>query len=67
MLRIRKKFVWRVVVMEMVIEGRSIKATAEHPFYVEGKGWTEAHYLEIGDQIRTMDGAAIRVVRLSQN
>lgn len=30
-----------------------VKATHEHPFYVQGKGWTRADDLEVGDQLVT--------------
>lgn len=33
-----------------------ISVTGEHPFWVEGKGWIETAYLEIGDILTTFDG-----------
>jgi len=37
--------------------GRQIIRTTElHPFYVRGKGWTEAHSLISGDHLRSHDG-----------
>ncbi|MEO5643559.1 MAG: polymorphic toxin-type HINT domain-containing protein [Bacteroidia bacterium] len=30
-----------------------ILATADHPFYVEGKGWTSVNKLQVGDKLRT--------------
>lgn len=44
------------VVTELIIDGEWIETTPEHPFYIEGKGWTPAEDLEIGDQIRQADG-----------
>jgi RHS repeat-associated protein len=41
---------------ELIIDGEWIETTPEHPFYVEGKGWTPAEDLQIGDQIRQADG-----------
>jgi hypothetical protein len=39
-------------------EGRLICTTPEHPFYVEGAGWTAAGALQVGDRIRTDCGWA---------
>lgn len=44
------------VVANIIIDGEWIETTPEHPFYVEGKGWTDAEDLQIGDQIRQADG-----------
>ena len=33
-----------------------IRATSEHPFYVWGKGWTEAGDMEVGDWCKSEDG-----------
>ena len=38
------------------VRGKSIRTTAEHPFYVESQGWTACHELREGDVIRTHDG-----------
>jgi hypothetical protein len=32
-----------------------MEVTAEHPIYVEGKGWLLAENLEVGDELRTAD------------
>src|SRR5689334_23206024 len=37
-------------------EERVIGTTPEHPFYVQGKGWTPVRALKQGDLIRTEDG-----------
>jgi hypothetical protein len=34
-------------------DGRLIRTTPEHPFFVYDKGWTAAGALEVGDRIRT--------------
>ncbi|WP_394831366.1 hypothetical protein LVJ94_33135 [Pendulispora rubella] len=36
-----------------------IHATADHPFWVEEKGWTAAGDLAVGDHIRVHDGASV--------
>src|SRR6185437_8141838 len=38
-----------------------ISATTEHPFYVEGLGWTRAADLEPGDILETPDGQTVTV------
>ncbi len=40
------------------VRGKSIRTTAEHPFYVESQGWTACHELRAGDVIRLDDGWA---------
>uniref|UniRef100_UPI0024DF62BF polymorphic toxin-type HINT domain-containing protein n=1 Tax=Frigidibacter sp. SD6-1 TaxID=3032581 RepID=UPI0024DF62BF len=36
--------------------------TAEHPLYVEGRGWVQAGELAVGDRIVNADGGVITVV-----
>jgi hypothetical protein len=38
-------------IWELVMEGRSIRTTMEHPFFVVGKGWTAAHEQRVGDTV----------------
>ena len=38
------------------VNGKEIETTPEHPFYVDGKGWTEAQELEVGDLLIGTDG-----------
>ncbi|GHG97922.1 Hint domain-containing protein [Streptomyces lanatus] len=39
----------------------TVRATPEHPFWVNGKGWTSAEALREGDRLRTLDGRGARV------
>jgi hypothetical protein len=41
--------------------GIIIGTTAEHPFFAKGKGWTAAHELKPGDQIRLMEPGWVTV------
>jgi hypothetical protein len=41
--------------------GRSIRTTAEHPFWVEGKGWVDANKLQVGDRLLGADGEGVAV------
>lgn len=45
--------------------GDVIVVTAEHPFYVAGRGWTAAAALEPDDRVTTADGAEAKVVSLA--
>jgi len=38
-------------VIEIHVDGQVIRATDEHPFFVQDKGWVAAHRLEQGDQL----------------
>ena len=43
-------------VVRLSINGEAIETTNEHPFYVEGHGWTNASDLKVGDKVRQEDG-----------
>ena len=43
-------------ILKLRIGGQTIETTAEHPFYVDGKGWTDGCDLKIGDQLIGSDG-----------
>jgi hypothetical protein len=38
------------------VAGQEIKTTGEHPFWVQGKGWTPVNELQPGDLLRGDDG-----------
>ena len=48
-------------IIRLSINGEKIETTEEHPFYVEGRGWTEAASLKEGDEVRTADGSVVAV------
>ena len=48
-------------IIRLSINGEKIETTEEHPFYVEGRGWTEAASLKEGDEVRTADGSVAAV------
>jgi len=56
-----RKFVRVAPVLNLHVGGRIIGTTAEHPFFVEGKGWTPAFDLRIGDRVLLEDGQCLRV------
>jgi len=41
-----------------------IRTTANHPFYVRGRGWVPAEKLKIGDRFRGHDGDEVELVEL---
>jgi hypothetical protein len=43
------------------VGGELIRTTGEHPFYVVGKGWTEACFLQPGDLLCSHDGQTVAV------
>ena len=43
------------------IGGEVIRTTAEHPFWVMGKGWTETNQLQAGDLLASHEGQWTRV------
>jgi len=56
-----RKFVRVAPVLNLHVGGRIIGTTAEHPFFVEGKGWTPAFDLTIGDRVLLEDGQYLGV------
>ena len=49
------------LLVELLVGGRSIRTTGEHPFYVRGKGWLKATALQKGDLLRSDDGQWVPV------
>ena len=47
--------------IRLAINGEVIETTDEHPFYVEGRGFTAAKELKAGDEVRLEDGTAARI------
>ncbi len=47
--------------LDLYVNGRTIRTTAEHPFWVRHRGWVAAHQLEAGDELRTHDGRWLKV------
>lgn len=53
------------LVVEVAGGGR-VETTAEHPFYVDGKGWTPAGQLAIGNAIVTRAGPSVKVTKIEK-
>ncbi|NNB95306.1 hypothetical protein HJC10_13805 [Corallococcus exiguus] len=59
-----------VLRVEVVAENGTVETlgtTAEHPFWVQGQGWTKAQDLEVGDALVTAGGMGVRVHSFSQS
>jgi len=60
--RVEEKFVRTSVVMELVVRGRSIKTTVEHPFYVLAQNdFVPAGQIKAGDHLISHDGELVQV------
>ena len=53
---VQEVFVRQSLVLALRIDGRVIRTTAEHPFWVEGKGWRCVKELAPGDRLVTLGG-----------
>ena len=42
--------------LEIHVGGQIIRTTAEHPFWVVGRGWVAAHQMMLGDLLLGADG-----------
>jgi hypothetical protein len=54
--RVEKIFELTGLIAELTVGGRLIETTAEHPFFVPGKGWRRTHELEPGDLLVGHEG-----------
>lgn len=52
------------MILEVTVAGQTIGTTAEHPFYLHGKGWTPAGELAVGDLLAAADGSWLPVEKL---
>ncbi|VTR96996.1 polymorphic toxin-type HINT domain-containing protein [Tuwongella immobilis] len=49
------------IIFELRVAGQLIETTAEHPFWVVGRGWTPVWELSIGDCLTTITGETVSV------
>lgn len=52
----------RLIVLS--VGGEFIETTPEHPFWVIGEGWVEAHNLAVGDRLWTLHGDRLAIDRI---
>jgi hypothetical protein len=50
-----------VPILDLYVNGRTIRTTAEHPFWVKDRGWVAAQQLQAGDSLRAHDGRWLKV------
>ncbi|OAS14692.1 polymorphic toxin-type HINT domain-containing protein [Paenibacillus oryzisoli] len=48
-------------IYKILVGGQTIESTFNHPFYVEGKGWTFVKDLKIGDMLVQSDGNTLKI------
>jgi hypothetical protein len=59
--RVLRKFVRVSPVLNLDVGGRRIGTTREHPFFAEGRGWTPAGELRVGEQVLLKSGRWLRI------
>jgi serpin B len=53
--------------IQLHVGGQTIRATSEHPFFVQGKGWTPLGELRRGDLLATDEGSWMSVERVTSS
>lgn len=61
---VEEVFVRTARIMRLQVGGRQIRTTAEHPFYVQGKGWLLAQELAVGNLLGSHDNRWVAVEEL---
>jgi len=64
---VEEVFIRTAPVLALVVGGRVIETTAEHPFYVDGRGWVCAHELRVGDRLNSHDGQWLAVQAVEES
>ena len=59
-------FVRSASILNVVVQDRVIRTTSEHPFWVDGKGWTAAGELKAGDNLLAADKSKLPVENVSE-
>ncbi len=49
-------------IFEVITTNQKISVTAEHPFYVDGKGWVTTKELKTGYKLKTIDGVIVETI-----
>jgi hypothetical protein len=63
--QVEEVFVRTGRIMDLRVGGRLIRTTAEHPFYVRGRGWQSGGGLQVGDRLSSHDGRWVEVEETS--
>jgi hypothetical protein len=59
--RVEEIFENYLPLLDLYVNRRTIRTTAEHPFWVRDRGWIAAHQLEAGNELRARDGRWLKV------
>src|SRR5207249_2245556 len=62
--QVQEVFTNHLPLLELQVSGRVIRTTAEHPFFVRGRGWTAAGELMAGDRLRSHDERLVVVEKV---
>ena len=58
---VEEEFITTGWIWNLQVNGRTIRTTAEHPFYVWNQNWRAAYLLKVGDRLRSNDGQTVTV------
>jgi hypothetical protein len=59
--QVEEVFTARARLLELRVGGQVIRTTANHPFWLDGRGWTAAADLRAGDRLLSPDGRLVAV------
>ena len=59
--RVLRTFERLSLVLWLTVDGQRIGTTSEHPFFVRGKGWTDAGELHVGQELRLLTPGWVKV------
>jgi hypothetical protein len=54
-------------ILTVTTTGTTLQVTPQHPFWVIGKGWTDAGDLHLGDRLSTLAGAEQHIVSITSS
>jgi intein/homing endonuclease len=63
---VEEVFVRVAPILTLIVEGRIIRTTAEHPFYLLGQGWRCAKELQAGDWLISHERVPVRLEEVRQ-
>jgi RHS repeat-associated protein len=53
-------------IFELKINNETVQVTAEHPFYLQNKGWVTVKELQVGNKLKTASGKIVVVKRIKK-
>lgn len=65
--QVEKTFESEAKILEIDVNGHTIRTTKLHPFYVENKGWVAANELEVGDELSSLNLNSVNDENRNQN